>query len=48
MKYVLAYLLENFEFKLEQPAESVTYHSTLTLPIKDGLQVSIKQRQHLK
>jgi hypothetical protein len=34
MKYVLANLLQNFELKLEQPAESVTYHSTLTLPIK--------------
>jgi hypothetical protein len=34
MKYVLANLLQNFELKLEQPAETVTYHSTLTLPIR--------------
>lgn len=39
MKYVLSYLLENFEMKLEQSADSVTYYSTLTLPIR-GMQIT--------
>lgn len=34
MKTTLARLVSNFEFTLEQPADSVTYTSTLTLPIK--------------
>jgi len=34
MKCTLARLVSQFEFTLEQPADSVTYASTLTLPIK--------------
>ena len=34
MKCTLARLVGAFEFTLQQPAESVTYYNTLTLPIK--------------
>ncbi len=34
MRCALARLLLAFEFSLEQPADSVTYESSLTLPIK--------------
>jgi hypothetical protein len=37
MKCALARLLSRFEFTLQQPADSVTYTSTLTLPIKGAL-----------
>ena len=44
MKCVIARLLHNFEFKLEEDPAAVTYINTLVLPIKDGLQVSVKPR----
>lgn len=34
MKCTLARLVSIFEFTLQQPADSVTYFNTLTLPIK--------------
>ena len=37
MKCTLARLLSVFEFTLQQPADSVTYTNTLTLPIKGKL-----------
>ena len=39
MKCCLVRLLTQFEFKLAQPADSVTYCNTVTLPIKGGLKV---------
>ncbi|CAE7452525.1 CYP704B1 [Symbiodinium microadriaticum] len=48
MKYALSRLLLQFELKLEQDPSSVTYMSTLTLPIKDGLKVSTSPRMHTK
>jgi cytochrome P450 len=44
MKCVIARLLHNFEFKLEEDPTKVTYINTLVLPIKNGLQVSVKPR----
>jgi hypothetical protein len=34
MKCTLARLVNTFEFTLQQPADSVTYVNSLTLPIK--------------
>mmetsp|Transcript_23969 Transcript_23969/g.40024 ORF Transcript_23969/g.40024 Transcript_23969/m.40024 type:complete len:590 (-) Transcript_23969:403-2172(-) len=42
MKVTLARLCSAFEFKLMQPADSVTYAMSLTLPIKGGLKVAVK------
>eukprot|EP00602_Paraphysomonas_sp_CaronLab_P010193 CAMPEP_0185018244 /NCGR_PEP_ID=MMETSP1103-20130426/1030_1 /TAXON_ID=36769 /ORGANISM="Paraphysomonas bandaiensis, Strain Caron Lab Isolate" /LENGTH=496 /DNA_ID=CAMNT_0027547987 /DNA_START=39 /DNA_END=1529 /DNA_ORIENTATION=+ len=44
MKCVLARLLLSFSFKLEQDADTVTYMSTISMPIKDGLRVSTTPR----
>jgi hypothetical protein len=41
MKCALARLLSRFEFTLQQPADSVTYASTLTLPIKGALYTAL-------
>jgi cytochrome P450 len=43
MKVVLFRLFQVFQFELNQPKESVTYVNTLTLPIKGGLQVLVKE-----
>lgn len=43
MKCCLARLLQQFEFTLEQSAADVTYVTSLTLPIKNGLQVSARR-----
>lgn len=44
MKYVITRLLYEFYFSLEQPKSSVTYVTTITLPIKNGLKVSATSR----
>lgn len=44
MKCVIGRLLHNFEFKLEEDPAGVTYLNTLVLPIRGGLQVSVKPR----
>jgi cytochrome P450 len=44
MKCVIARLLHNFEFKLDSNPDEITYINTLVLPIKDGLQVTVKPR----
>lgn len=44
MKCVIARLLHNFEFRLEQDPSKVTYINTLVLPIDGGLNVSVKPR----
>mmetsp|Transcript_24914 Transcript_24914/g.36752 ORF Transcript_24914/g.36752 Transcript_24914/m.36752 type:complete len:506 (+) Transcript_24914:53-1570(+) len=44
MKCVLARLLLSFSLKLEQSADSVTYVSTISMPIKGGLLVSASPR----
>ncbi len=43
MKCVLARLLSSYQFELAQPKDSVTYLTSITLPIKGGLQVTVKQ-----
>ncbi len=43
MKCCIARLLVNFEFSLAQPKETVSYLNTLTLPIRNGLQVHVKR-----
>jgi cytochrome P450 len=43
MKATIARLLLRFDFHLAQPVESVTYQTSLTLPIKGGLQVYAKE-----
>jgi hypothetical protein len=40
MKCVISRLLLFFEFTLEQDPSTVTYDTSLTLPIKGGLKVS--------
>ena len=42
MKVCLFRLLSTFEFELAQSPTSVTYVNTITLPIKNGLQITVK------
>lgn len=43
MKATMARLLLGFEFALAQSADSVTYQPSLTLPIKNGLTVHVRE-----
>lgn len=44
MKCVVARLLHNFEFRLEEDPDRVTYINTLVLPIDGGMRVAVKPR----
>lgn len=44
MKCVLARVLRSFTIRLGQPRESVTYRNSITLPIKNGLKVTLIPR----
>lgn len=43
MKVVLFRLLQVFEFEMQNLHQPVTYINTITLPIKDGLQIIVKE-----
>lgn len=45
MKCVLARVLSTFTARLAQDRKTVTYRNSITLPIKDGLKVSLVQRR---